>query len=50
MHFLKPLRDNCEDTLLGRHESSDKASRVDGSVSYIKKSADFEDIDLYRGK
>ena len=65
MQFLKPIRDNCKDSLLGLPEASSMASEqvepgqtssmsavgVAGSAEapYTKDNANFEDIDLYRG-
>ena len=61
MKFLKPIRDNCRDSLLGPPDASARDGTgqdepdVGGSggaplsAPYTKDNANFEDIDLFRG-
>lgn len=65
MNFLKPIRDNCKDSLLAPAEVpgptgindedtavKDGGESINGataSIPYLKDNANFEDIDLYRG-
>ena len=59
MKFLKPIRDDCRDSLLAAPkpdppleapaEEPEPADAGKLSTPYIKDNANFEDIDLYRG-